>query len=320
MHQAFLPEEPDPASPTKILAVDDDPQILKLLESSIVSFGFQCVTARNGREALEELKRGGISIVLTDMTMPEMDGIALLKEAKNLYPRLDVIIITGYAERFSYTDVIRAGACDFITKPFNIDELEAKLRRALREQELVRKLEQLSMCDSLTGLYNRRGFEAKLREEIPRAHRQEYPIFVAIIDTDKFKIYNDQFGHQAGDEVLKAIGRLLLANTRENVDHCCRHGGDEFAIILPYTNDEQAVAVARRILEHYRRNPFGTTSLSIGLARFIRRPIYSWDDDIDHLVNRADQAMYRAKQAGGDRIHCDMALCQSSSQDGCTCA
>ncbi len=302
------PAEPDLQFPVKILAVDDDPQIINLLRSALTAFGFQCIAAADGLEALEKAKEGGFSLVLTDMTMPRMDGMSLLKELKNLYPRLDVIVITGYAENFSYTDVIKAGACDFITKPFNIDELEAKLRRALREQELVRKLEHLSLCDALTGLYNRRGFETKLHEEIPRAHRQDYPVFLAIVDMDKFKGYNDLFGHQAGDEVLKGLARLLLSCTRSNVDWCCRQGGDEFAIILPYTTNSQAQAVCRRILEQYRQNPYGDTALSIGLARFLRHPEQGWDQDIHHLIRRADQAMYQAKQAGGDQVHCDDSL------------
>ncbi|ADH86233.1 GGDEF domain-containing response regulator [Desulfurivibrio alkaliphilus] len=305
MIQAHLPFTLEPDSPVKILAVDDDPQVLQLLVTAVESFGFECETAGDGVAALKKLQTGNYSLVITDLTMPRMDGMTLLRKAKNLYPRLDIIVVTGYAEKFSYTDVIKAGACDFIAKPFNIDELEAKLHRALREQNMVRKLEQLSMRDALTGLFNRRGFEVKLEEEVPRAHRQNYPLYVIIIDMDKFKTYNDEFGHQAGDRALQAIGRLLLRNTRDNVDWCCRPGGDEFAIIIPYTDDHQAMAVAQRILEQYRQHPFGETTLSIGLASFHRHPQYTMGEDIEHLLVRADQAMYRSKQAGGDRISCD---------------
>lgn len=301
------PTDPD-NFPPKILVVDDDPMILELLKGAITSFGYRCVTAADGAEALERHREGGFSAVLTDITMPKMDGMALLKEAKNLYPRLDVIMVTGYAETYSYTEVIKAGACDFIAKPFNVDELEAKLNRVFREQNLVRKLEHLSMCDVLTGLYNRRGFDAKLHEEIPRAHRQEYPVFLAIVDVDGFKKYNDEHGHLAGDLALQAIGKVLLENTRDKVDICCRYGGDEFAIILPYTKDGQAMNIAGRILDQYRKKPFGATTLSIGLAQFIRRPEQSWEEDIEDLVRRADQAMYAGKAAGGDRITCDSSM------------
>lgn len=298
------PPPPETEYPVRILAVDDDPQIVELLAVALGSFGFDYDTARDGREALDKLETGGFNLVLTDMTMPRLDGMTLLKEIKNRWPRLSVIVITGYAQKYSYTDVIRAGACDFIAKPFNIDELEAKLRRVLREQELVRRLEHLSLCDALTGLYNRRGFEARLHEEVPRAHRQGYPVFLAQVDLDHFKPCNDQFGHRQGDEVLKAVGRLLMGNTRENVDWCCRQGGDEFAVILPYATEDQALAVCRRILAGYRRIALGETSLSIGLARFRRHNANSWEQDIAELIEQADQAMYRAKKAGGDRIAC----------------
>ncbi|MDF1613385.1 GGDEF domain-containing response regulator [Desulfurivibrio dismutans] len=308
MNQADSPFTLEPDFPVKILVVDDDPQVLNLLLTAIESFGFQCRTASDGVEAMEKLQEDEFSLVITDLTMPRMDGMTLLKQVKNLYPRLDIIVVTGYAEKFSYTDVIKKGACDFIAKPFNIDELEAKLHRVLREQTMVRKLEQLSMRDALTGLFNRRGFEVKLDEEVPRAHRQNYPLYVAIIDMDKFKKYNDEFGHQAGDRALQAIGRLLLRSTRDNVDWCCRPGGDEFSVILPYADNEQALAVARRILEQYRREPFGETTLSIGLARFHRHRQHTMGEDIEHLLDRADRAMYRSKQAGGDRINCDLSL------------
>lgn len=295
----------EPTSPGKILAVDDDPQILELLVAAITSMGFQCQTARDGVEALEQLESGNFALVLTDLTMPRMDGMTLLREAKNRYPRLDIIVITGYAEKFSYTDVIKAGACDFIAKPFNIDELEAKLHRALREQAMVCQLEQLSMRDALTGLFNRRGFEIKLEEEAIRANRQNYRLYLAIVDLDNFKEYNDEFGHPAGDRALQALGRLLLSSTRDNVDWCCRLGGDEFALILPYTDDDQAMTVAQRILEQYRLASFGTTSLSIGLALFHHQPQHTWGEEIEHLLLRADQAMYRSKRDGGNRISRD---------------
>ncbi|MDZ7640618.1 MAG: diguanylate cyclase [Desulfurivibrio sp.] len=297
-----LPNEQPSPDPVKILAVDDDPQILQLLQTAITSFGYHCTTAADGGEALEKLTVNGFAILLTDMTMPRMDGMTLLKKAKDLHPQLDVIVITGYAETFSYTEVIRAGACDFITKPFNIDELEAKLRRALREQELVRKLEQLSMRDSLTELYNFRGFERKLREEATRARRQAYPLYLAIIDLDKFKEYNDRHGHQAGDEALKGIARLLLANTRTDVDWCCRQGGDEFTLILPYASTDQAAAVCQRILEEYRKAPWGRITLSCGLAHLEHQPQQPLEEALSALISRADAAMYRAKAAGGDQL------------------
>jgi diguanylate cyclase (GGDEF)-like protein len=235
---------------------------------------------------------------------------------KEEYPQIEVIVITGHAETHGYTDVIRAGASDFITKPFGMDELEAKISRVIREQSLVRKLEHLSMCDMLTDLYNRRCFEIKLHEEVPRAHRQGYPVFLALLDVDRFKEYNDQYGHQAGDRVLQGLGSILVQCTRENVDWCFRFGGDEFAIIIPYATVAQVGQIADRIQERYGQEPrYAPTSLSIGLAQFQRHPGTSWSEDVADLVARADKALYSGKEQGGERIIADPSLSSFGEPD-----
>lgn len=241
--------------------------------------------------------------------MPRCDGMLLLQHIKEAYPRIEVIVITGHAETQGYTDVVRAGASDFIIKPFGIDELEAKVSRVIREQTLIRKLEHLSMCDMLTDLYNRRCFEIKLHEEVPRAHRLGYPVFLLLIDVDRFKGYNDQHGHQAGDRVLQEIGKIFMLCTRENVDWCFRFGGDEFALIVPYATAAQVGQIADRIQERYRQESrYASTSLSLGLAQFIRRPGRSWAEDIADFVARADKALYSGKAQGGNRVIADASL------------
>lgn len=289
----------------KILIVDDDPVILKLMGTILCTIGYDCDTVADGLAAVEKLKKENFTVVITDMTMPNMDGMELLKHVRDNYPWIDVIVVTGYTEAYSYTDVIKAGASDFISKPFNNDELEAKLNRVIREQQLIRKLEHLSMCDVLTDLYNRRCFDAKMQEEIPRAHRQGYPVFLVVADVDKFKEYNDEFGHPAGDVVLKTVAEIIVHSTRENVDWCFRYGGDEFTIIIPYTTLEQALQIAERILQRYRENEFSNTSLSIGMAQFVRHSGSSWSKDIDDLLLRADKALYKGKSEGGGRVVCD---------------
>lgn len=287
----------------KILIVDDNPLIRELLEFSVSSFGFDYASAEDGLQAVAKLKADPFSIVITDMIMPNMDGMQLLNHVKDNFPRIGVIVITGYTGSFSYTDVIKAGASDFISKPFTADELEAKLNRLVREQTFIRELEHLSMCDALTDLFNRRYFDVKIKEEIHRAHRQNYPLFLALLDVDRFKEYNDTFGHQAGDVLLQAVSKILLQCTRENVDWVFRYGGDEFAIITPYINYQQAQLVTERILHSYSSHDFGTTSLSVGLACFNRHDQQDWTDDINDLIRRADQALYQAKADGKNRVH-----------------
>jgi two-component system, cell cycle response regulator len=286
----------------KILIVDDDPFILELLGIFISSFGYEFAAAEDGLRAVELLKKEEYTIVITDMKMPRMDGMQLLKHIKENYPVIDVIVVTGYTGSFSYTDVIKAGASDFISKPFNADELEAKINRIIREQMIVRELEHISMYDALTNLFNRRNFDQKLWEEVHRAHRQGYDIYLALVDVDKFKEYNDSFGHQAGDKLLQSVGRILIDCVRENVDWNFRYGGDEFAIIIPQTTREQVIHVAERILQHYQECNFTKTSLSIGLARFIRAGDRSWQEDISDMISRTDRALYLAKSQGRNQI------------------
>ena len=286
----------------KILIVDDDPVILELMGTYIASFGFENEKAGNGLEAVEMLKKDDFTIVFTDMIMPDMDGMQLLKHIRENYPKIGVIVITGYGHAFTYTDVIKAGASDFIAKPFNADELEAKLNRLVRELNLVRQLERHSICDPLTDLYNRRYFNTKILTEVHRADRQGYHIFLQLLDVDNLKGYNDASGHLGGDELLKTVGRILRESIRENVDWAFRFGGDEFGVVFAQLELKQTVAIAKRVLEKFNEHEFTGTGLSSGIARFIRTPGNSWEEDIADMIARADKALYKAKSLGKNQV------------------
>jgi two-component system, cell cycle response regulator len=289
----------------KILIIDDEEANLDLMRNYIDSFGFDCDTASGGNKAVEKLQSGSFTIVLTDMVMPGMDGMEVLQHIREHHPKIGVIVITGYGQAFSYTSVIKAGASDFITKPFNPDELEAKLRRLIRELHLVRRLEHHSIYDALTGLHNRRYFESKLLSEAQRADRQRYTLFLQMIDVDNLKGHNDENGHLGGDQLLQTVGTILQQSIRENVDWAFRYGGDEFAIIFVQMELVQVAMVAERIGEKYNQQNFSGTGLSMGIARFVRHPGKLWQDDLADLVARADKALYTAKNQGKNQILCD---------------
>jgi diguanylate cyclase (GGDEF)-like protein len=289
----------------KILLVDDDPSILKILSDMIDIFGHEYVTARNGLEAIKKLKKNFFHIVLTDMVMNGMDGMELLEHIRNNYPNIKVIIATGYDRTFSYTDVIRAGASDFISKPFNSDELEAKINRVIREIELLRQLELLSISDGLTGLYNRRYFDTKIFEEARRAHRQNHHLFLAVLDIDNLKEINDKYGHLDGDKLLKTAAEIIRHCIRKNVDWPFRYGGDEFCVILTQVSQEQALKTSERFIQSFNEKKLPLTGLSIGLAKFIRSEENNWTEDIADLVKRADAALYKAKQKCRNRVVVD---------------
>ena len=292
----------------KILLVDDDPSIIAILGDLMALFGHDYVTARDGVEAVEKLKQDFFDVVLTDMMMPNMEGMELLKHIHANYPNIKVMVVTGYDRTFTYTDVIKAGASDFISKPFNTDELEAKINRIVREIELLRQLELLSISDGLTGIFNRRHFDTKIFEEARRAHRQSHDLFLAIIDVDNLKGINDKYGHLAGDKLLKSVGDIIKHCIRENVDWPFRYGGDEFCVILTQVSRDQAIKTSERFIESFNERKLPITGLSIGLAQFIRTQDGKWTEDIAELVKRSDAALYKAKHTGRNRVVVDTKL------------
>ncbi len=286
--------------PQKILIVDDDASIRELLAQFLDRKGFAHADAENGRKALDLLEHHSFTIIITDLIMPQIDGLELLKIVKQSWPETDVLVMTGFTKNFSYTDVIYAGASDFIQKPFSLDEIEAKLKRVIRERQLRHALKRLSVRDGLTDLYNRRYFDQKLQEEAARAIRQKYPLFLVMIDLDRFKELNDEYGHQEGDRILNVLAKVLKTSTRKNVDLAFRFGGDEFAVLIPYASQNQAEAIAQRIRTNFLKKDVKSVTLSMGLAKL------GQGDDADalshQLVTHADQALYTAKKEGGDKL------------------
>jgi len=286
-----------------ILAVDDDPEIRELLHEILTHLGHTSVTAEDGLDALEKLTDHHFDIVITDLKMPRMDGIELIKRIKVGFEDVDVIAVTVYGTVYDYTEVIGVGASDFIDKPFNVNELEAKINRIIRERSLRAELKRLSTRDGLTGLYNRRYFEGNLRHEAIRAFRQNYSLYLLFIDLDNLKGYNDSYGHQQGDNLLKELAKIILGNIRRDVDSAYRYGGDEFAVVLPHASRQQARMVAERLFTDYNKRNLTLTSLSIGLAK-LKGTRETLEGDLQTLIREADQALYRAKTSRGNQL-CD---------------
>ena len=292
-----------PRSP-KFLVVDDEDELRYFLREFLESFHLTVDEASSGEEALKKfLEKGPYTVVITDIVMPGMDGLSLIREIKKLVPDTMILAMTGYARNYGYVDVVEAGADDLIQKPFSLEEFEARLARILKEWALKERLKALSIRDALTEIFNRRHFEERLLEETHRALRQEYPLCLLMIDVDHFKLYNDTHGHREGDFLLKTLAQILCDCTRNRVDQPFRYGGDEFVLLLPHTDIRGALKVGERILRVYREFEFDPTSLSIGIAKLL--PRHSVRQSADDLVRRADEAMYQAKNKGGNRIEVD---------------
>lgn len=296
--------------PQKILVVDDEQQVCEFLAEALTFLGHSVVTAGNGREALDALEKESFSLIIADMDMPVMDGMELIRNIVGGNSRApDIIAITGHSMRYRYTDVVAAGAVDFITKPFTLNELEAKVNRIIRERLMREELERLAVRDPLTGLYNRRFFQKVVRREAVRAERYHTALYMLYLDIDFFKEYNDQYGHNAGDELLIRLGELLNSSIRSEVDTAFRFGGDEFTVLLTSLGSsedpglEQAMMIARRIRENYNKLGFSPTSLSIGASAFVRES-EDIEEDIERMIHHADVALYHVKNVlRGNDIH-----------------
>jgi two-component system, cell cycle response regulator len=271
----------------RILVVDDDQRVCEVLCELITTLDFPCESSMSGRDALKKLETREYTVLLVDMKMPEMSGLELVQIARENYPDLNIIAMTGYAEDYRYVDIINSGANDFIKKPIDTGELEAKLVRNISERNLRKELSRLSMTDSLTGLYNQREFYLRLKQEMVRSVRQKHPLGLILVDLDNFKEYNDCYGHVAGDGVLRSVGKAINRSIREGVDTGYRYGGDEFAVILIDSDLAIAEEISKRISQAIDEN--GRVRASIGYA------IYSDDLSLTEFVSRADSNLYRVK-------------------------
>jgi diguanylate cyclase (GGDEF)-like protein len=283
-----------------VLSVDDDRDLRDLLHELISDMGLTSATAVDGMDALAKMEEEQFDIVVTDINMPRLNGIGLIKRIAADYIDTDVIAITGFQTEYNYTDIIALGASDFISKPININEFEAKIKRIVRERNMRSELRRLSTCDALTGLYNRRYLDENLRNEAIRASRQHYDLYLLLIDIDNFKIYNDKYGHQQGDRLLKELAEIISRNIRNNVDSGYRYGGDEFAVTVLHANPQQAIMVAERFCKEYNEKNLIPTSLSIGIAK-MKNTSKNLEQDLDNMIREADQALYLAKNNGGNQ-------------------
>ncbi len=293
-----------------ILIVDDELDTLSLLKEFLEENKFNIISTDNPDEVIKIVKSTDIDLVIADLKMPRMDGIILTKKILNLCSDLPVIIMTAYASIKSAIESIKAGATDFITKPFNFDHTLFVIDKALERRKLTQLAEKsvyykkLSQIDELTGLFNLRSFKTVLNDHLKEHKRIGKDLSLMMADIDDFKKVNDVFGHQSGDKVIADISAALSKSIR-GCDFLARYGGDEFAILLPETGKIAALNVGQRILEGIARFRFKTESdkavgvitISIGLATFPRN-----GDKYQTLIESADKALYKGKEMGKNRI------------------
>src|SRR5215204_1058205 len=236
-------------SKSHILVVDDNPDKLSLLEAALCLAGYRVTTATDGDEALAAIESYQPDLVITDVMMPRMNGYELAQRirANPVTKFIPVIMQTAASRRVE--DLRRAneaGALGYITDPTDLDLLLARTRTLLEFKAYLDVCEEAAFTDHLTGLANRRRFERQLEREVARMERYSHPFSLLMIDIDNFKNLNDSFGHDAGDEAIRRISKVLREGTR-GIDLASRIGGEEFAVLLVETSKEGGLDVAERL-------------------------------------------------------------------------
>jgi two-component system cell cycle response regulator len=303
----------------RILVVDDHPDNVEIINARLSSRGFVVETATNGQEALDQVRANPPHLILLDVMMPLMDGYEVARRIKTdeALPFIPIILVTARDSTQDKVEGLDAGADDYLTKPVNFPELEARVRSMLRikrlqdeldqknrELELANKrLRRLSITDGLTELFNHRHMHELLHEEFERTKRSNEPLALLMLDLDRFKQVNDTYGHPTGDVILYETARMLHETARE-IDMVGRYGGEEFIVVLPGTDEEAALQFAERVRQAVEQHTYKDEANEVRMT--VSGGVASYPGDgVDHpelLIKRADEALYAAKESGRNRI------------------
>lgn len=287
-----------------LLSIDDSELIHRLLRARLHSERVQLHTASSSKEGLELARTLKPDVILLDLDMPEMDGFEIITRLKDdpATQNIAVIFVSASNDTANRVRGLDLGAVDFIAKPFDVVELKARLRSALRVQHLIKILAQKAQIDGASGLWNRTYFDKRLEAEVSEALRYNKPLSIIVVDLDRFKSTNDQFGHLFGDLVIERFATIMSGGRTSDV--VCRYGGEEFGIILPQTTAAEAAEVAER----WRNKLAGTTwqdhsglvlTASFGICDLATLEAPKTPTA---LFAAADKAMYQAKKDGRNRV------------------
>lgn len=298
-----------------ILLAEDDEISRRLTEKILLTAGLKVTWAENGLEAFKLFKKQFFPIVLSDWMMPEMDGLELCQAIRST-PTSGYVYIIILTARDTKDDIIaglEAGADDYLAKPFNPGELNARIKTGIRILRLERSLKQanekikkLSVTDPLTGCYNKGYLNERLPKEIKYALRYKHSLSLIICDIDHFKEVNDTFGHQAGDEVLKQFTHCIQKSFREKIDWLARYGGEEFILVLPETDVNGAGVLAERLRKKITQlkmtidNKKIAISASFGVTGF-SHPETALTISTETMIAKADNLLYQAKKEGRNK-------------------
>ncbi len=289
-----------------ILIIDDNPDTIRLM-SAMLREQARVLFATNGMAGLEIARAQRPQLILLDLQMKSMDGFAVCERimADPDLRHCPVIFVTASSGVENEIACLDAGAVDFITKPLSGPVVQARVRTHLRLQAALASLDTLAHQDGLTGLHNRRYFDERFALEVARHRRQGAALGVALVDVDHFKLYNDHYGHQVGDECLRAVAQALAQCTRRPGELVARYGGEEFVVLLPNSCEDDVQRYGGWICEHvaglglpHAASPVAPqVTISVGLCSLAPDS----DDSPARLLEAADKALYEAKRGGRNR-------------------
>lgn len=290
-----------------VLLVDDMPVNISVL-GMLFEHDYQVLVATSGERALELVGLHVPDIVLLDIKLPGIDGYEVCRSLRDneATRNLPIIFVTARAEMADEEAGLAMGASDYVTKPFHLSIIRARVRTHLELKRKTDQLARMAAIDELTGLPNRRSFDRILALEWKRAVRRSARLGLIMIDVDEFKRYNDRYGHRDGDDCLANVGQCIGKALQRAGDFAGRYGGEEFVVLLPGADEPEVIAVAEGIRgalerlaiphEQSRVAPYVTLSLGASLVR------PSSGDSAREFIEHADALLYRAKQGGRNRV------------------
>jgi len=311
-----MEDERSPRKRVHALIVEPEEETYQALMDTFQEAGYFTDGAQSGKRAIDLVKEFFYNFAVVEVELPDMGGVDFLKVMKAIHPDTSVILTTRTPSLENSVEALNAGASAYLVKPIQMEQMMQQVNEMLTRQKAITETRELlfaerkkrefyqylSIRDGLTDLYNHRHFHELLNQEMAPAIRYNLPLSLLLIDIDDFKKFNDSYGHPAGDQTLQYMARLFRENCRR-VDHVCRYGGEEFAIIAPETSGKNAVYLARRLLNKVRKTKIqvydslleGKLTLSIGLAS------YPTDaNNRDDLIIKADENLLQAKKEGKD--------------------
>jgi diguanylate cyclase (GGDEF)-like protein len=287
----------------RVLAAEDNPVFQSMLRTLLRKWGYDAVLARDGNEAWHALEsEDGPRLAVLDWMMPGMDGVEICRRVRSLSREsyIYILLLTARTESQDLVEGMDAGADDYLTKPFNAQELRVRLRAGRRILDLQDALRRQATYDGLTGLLNRNSILDRLEEEIVRNRRESKPVGLLMVDLDHFKSINDTHGHLTGDAILREAAARMKSAARA-YDSLGRYGGEEFLVVLPGCDLHAAINHAERLREVISSVPFSLPQRQLHVTCSIG-VISSSALAAEAMIRLADENLYEAKSLGRNRV------------------